>query len=339
MVVINGFTVKITGLLGEGGYAYVYSATRGGDATNNRCAAKRFIVRDADVLVKILKEIDLHKSLSPNPYIVNYVDHQRFSNAMAPAGRVQSNGARSSMVPSEEDIGSSGEVWLLMELGVDSLKRIVDERLSQHDSASTKPPFERREIMKILSDLCHGLAHLHGQKPAMAHHDVKLENVVLGANKKYKLCDFGSIRRTSVTCHSAAQVNRADSELDQTMTLLYRAPEACDLWQGVTVDTQADMWALGVILYVLLMGKMPFDANPRQILANQYQPLPAALKDSEEFGPLVHLLTHGLLVVDPNTRIDVVELSARLHSLDAEAMPTPIVLPEGSGRRSMEPMF
>ncbi len=45
--------------------------------------------------------------------------------------------------------------------------------------------------MKIIRDIAEGLNHIH--KCKMAHRDVKLENILLGEDNCYKLCDFGSI--------------------------------------------------------------------------------------------------------------------------------------------------
>jgi AP2-associated kinase len=343
-VTVNGATLRIDKLLGEGGYAYVFSATRADPDTgeSTKVALKRFVVRDAEALSNVMTEIELHKALSPHATIVNYIDHQRTRITAAERAAAGAGHSRASLIPSEEDAGSAGDVWLVLELAPGgSLRSVADQRLEvfareQQSSAAPVAPFTAAEIKKIVADVLRCLAHLHGQRPPVAHHDVKLENVLIGADGRYKLCDFGSAKRHSITARSALQVNKAEAILDASMTMLYRPPEACDLWQAVTIDTQADMWALGVMMYTLLAGKMPFDANPRQIIAMQYDPLPQPLREHPEYKDLCDLCIGGLLVQDPARRLDVDAASARLHNIDPAVMPTPFQL--GNVRAKMQPM-
>jgi AP2-associated kinase len=341
-VTVNGTPVRINKLLGEGGYAYVFAATRtGADGTSRSVALKRFVVRDADALSSVLSEIELLRALSPHPRIVAYVDHQRVSSQKSGVPAGGSAASRSSLLPSEEDVGAAGDVWLVMEMAAGSLRaeadrRIADFQKEKGSSSARLAPFTAAEIRRILADVCEALAQVHGMRPPVAHNDLKLENILMTSDGRYQLCDFGSARPYSITCKTALQVNKAEALLDATMTVLYRPPEACDLWQGITVDTQADTWAMGVMLYSLLAGAMPFDANPRQVLAVQYEPLSAELRANADFRPLCDLCTQGLLVQDPAQRLNLDGLTTRLHEIDPATVPQPTRL--GDVRRVMPPM-
>jgi serine/threonine protein kinase len=350
-IVVNGATIRIRKLLGEGGYAFVFAATRyapleedasasgSGISAGQDVALKRFVTRDAEALSTVLTEIELHRALSPHPTVVNYIDHQRVRAEAGAAGRRYSS--NSSLLPCEEDSHAVGDVWLVMEMATGSLREVVDKRVADfaketQTTAAPLAPFTPGEIKRILVDIVDCLAHLHSQRPPVAHHDLKFENILIGTTGKHQLCDFGSARRNSITCKTALQVNRGETMLDATMTMLYRPPEACDLWQGGTVDTQADLWALGVLLYTMLTGKMPFDANPRQILAGQYEPIPADVSASEEYKALCDLCVNGLLVADPSLRLDVDGVSAKLHALDPLLAPKPHKI--GNVRAVMPPI-
>ena len=48
------------------------------------------------------------------------------------------------------------------------------------------------EVLMIAAHVVQGLVHMHTQQPPIAHRDVKPENILTGADNKWKLCDFGS---------------------------------------------------------------------------------------------------------------------------------------------------
>lgn len=93
------------------------------------------------------------------------------------------------------------------------------------------------------------VAYMHSL--GIAHRDLKLENLLLtGDLRTVKICDFGFVR----------QVVPADGgDMSQTFcgSKAYAAPE---ILQGRPYDPmKADIWALGVIMYIFVTGKMPFD--------------------------------------------------------------------------------
>lgn len=91
--------------------------------------------------------------------------------------------------------------------------------------------------------------YLHVDKN-LAHRDLKLENILMSADRKtVKLADFGFSRRVS------------SSELVKT-TCGSKAYMSPDILRGEPYDPKkADVWSLGVITFILVSGRMPFDES------------------------------------------------------------------------------
>lgn len=95
--------------------------------------------------------------------------------------------------------------------------------------------------------ICEAVRYLHEQN--ITHRDLKLENLLLDNNYNIKICDFGFVKEDPAR------------ELSKTYcgSKSYAAPE---ILKGEPYDTQkADIWAIGVILYIFVTGKMPFDES------------------------------------------------------------------------------
>ena len=102
------------------------------------------------------------------------------------------------------------------------------------------------KVQKTFTQLVGAVCYVHQQ--SCVHRDLKLENILLDKNENVKLCDFGFTREYE-----------GKSNYLQTFcgTICYSAPEMLkgEKYAGEKVD----VWSLGVILYALLCGELPFD--------------------------------------------------------------------------------
>lgn len=100
---------------------------------------------------------------------------------------------------------------------------------------------------RIFADIVIGLISIHGKN--VLHRDIKLDNILLDENFRPKICDFGVSR---------FMINEEIIN-EQCGTPAYIAPEIIDEngYSGFT----ADIWSLGVLLYAMTTGSMPFRAN------------------------------------------------------------------------------
>jgi serine/threonine-protein kinase len=143
--------------------------------------------------------------------------------------------------------------------------------------------FTLEQKVRMVVDVCRGLHFAH--KGGVVHRDVKPANIRVTPDRIVKILDFGIARF-------------GDSDLTQTGVVLgtpsYISPE---LLQGAKVDHRADMWAVGVILYEVLSGRRPFEADTTVSLIHKIinEPLPPL--DARRLGlpePLVAAVTKAL---------------------------------------------
>jgi eukaryotic-like serine/threonine-protein kinase len=97
------------------------------------------------------------------------------------------------------------------------------------------------EAVRVATRVCQALVHAHGS--GILHCDLKPANVLLDQDQEPRLCDFGQSRLADEQGHALG-------------TLFYMAPEQADL-KGVP-DARWDVYALGALLYHMLVGQPPY---------------------------------------------------------------------------------
>ena len=104
------------------------------------------------------------------------------------------------------------------------------------------------KVQKVFTQLVGAVAYVHNL--SCVHRDLKLENILLDKHENVKLCDFGFTREYE---------GKASHLQTFCGTVCYSAPEMLkgEKYAGEKVD----VWSLGVILYALLCGELPFDED------------------------------------------------------------------------------
>jgi serine/threonine protein kinase/tetratricopeptide (TPR) repeat protein len=144
------------------------------------------------------------------------------------------------------------------------------------------------ERLDLFMKVCEGVQHAHYK--AVIHRDLKPSNVLIsmsGDEPQPKLIDFGVAKATGqrLTDHSV------HTQLGVLMgTPAYMSPEQADLDES-GIDTRTDVYALGVMLYELLVGALPFDAD--ELGRAGIEAMVRQIRESEPARPSMRLTTLG----------------------------------------------
>lgn len=163
-------------------------------------------------------------------------------------------------------------------------------------------------VILIARQLCAALEHAHSQ--GIVHRDLKPENVIIAPNGTAKLTDFGLARPVA---------SRLSREGLISGTVFYLAPE---LALGQEFDGRADLYALGITLYELLTGRLPFAGDDPLAVISQhlYAPVvPPRAHRADIPSPLDQLIT-SMLGKQPDSRpASAAEVAAALDRLESAA--------------------
>ncbi|MGC9333468.1 MAG: protein kinase domain-containing protein, partial [Anaerolineae bacterium] len=169
------------------------------------------------------------------------------------------------------------------------------------------------DIVSIARQVCAALEHAHAQ--GIVHRDLKPENVLITPTGMVKLNDFGLARSIA---------SRLTSEGILVGTVFYLAPE---LVLGQAFDGRADLYALGVMLYELATGELPFTGDDPVAVISQHlhaAAVPPRAKNAD-IPPALDGLILRLLNKDPRARpgsaADVLGILNAPDILDKEALP------------------
>ena len=119
---------------------------------------------------------------------------------------------------------------------------------------------DTRDRLRLFAKVCDAVHH--GHQKGIIHRDLKPANILVDSAGEPKVIDFGVARATD----SDIAVTTLRTDVGQLIgTLQYMSPEQCDA-DPHEIDTRSDVYSLGVVLYELLTGELPYEATGSTIV-------------------------------------------------------------------------
>ena len=202
---------------------------------------------------------------------------------------------------------------------------IQGEDLKHHLDGGKRYSFE--QSLRMVGELLSALEYAHRQN--IVHRDVKPANLLIEADGRVKLSDFGVAR-----IQDSSEATRTQGSM--VGTLKYMSPEQL---QGQPMDARADLFAVGIVLYQLLTGKRPFDGDTDFAIIQQIVGHTPAAPSSFNalLPPAIDAVVARALAKNPERRFTTAQdFALALKEASGQASDPTMVPPASSpGRRSM----
>ena len=262
---------RIDARLNEGGMGTVYRGCH--------------VLMDKTVAIKVLRP-----TLAADEKIV-----ARFSREARAASRITHPNAISVTDFGEDE---SGHVFLVMEfLSGKTLKHVIRE----------EGPLPLARVVNITRQIGDALNEAHSQ--GVVHRDLKSDNIMLVdtmTGDHAKVLDFG-----------IAKINEPEGNVDTSLTApnlvigtpQYMSPEQCS--QDAEIDSRSDIYSLGVILFEMLVGHVPFSGDsPTMVMMKHLQePVPSVLEERSDVpASVARVVARAMAKVRGNRYQTVAEL-------------------------------
>ncbi|HUN80413.1 MAG TPA: serine/threonine-protein kinase [Phycisphaerae bacterium] len=256
---------EIVRKLGEGGMGIVYEARQ----ENPRRTVALKLIRSGFVSTGLLKRFE-HEA-----QVLGQLQHPGIAQIYE-AGTAE-------VVAAGRGIGATGirQSFFAMEF-------VRGKTLTQ--SANDRE-LGTRQRLELFAHLCDAVHYAHSR--GVIHRDIKPGNILVDETGRPKILDFGVARATNADMQSLT-LNTAVGQLIGTIP--YMSPEQVS-GDPVQIDFRSDVYSLGVTLYELLVGRLPFDLHNRSI--------PEAARIIREEEPT------RLSSIDPKLRGDIETIVAK----------------------------
>lgn len=222
------------------------------------------------------------------------------------------------LIPKVHDIGEDeqGNPWVAMEFikGKSLYELLTTEHLSDV------------ETLRILVKTARALGEIH--KSGFTHRDIKPDNIIIGIDGEPRICDYG------LAIHEDVQRDRSG---ERAGTTCYMSPEQV-MGRSENLDGRTDVWSLGVILYLVVAKRLPFQGENKQEVRESivHQPVkpPRQIRGNVATIQLENICLKALKK-DPEERYRTAEDFADAIQDAIDSLPVEFLLREASKTRRL----
>ncbi len=271
------------------------------------------------------RDLMLERSVAIKVLHENYSDDSAFQQRFRQEARAAANLSHPNIVTVHDFGLDHGQLFIVMEYipGKD-LKTLLRQR----------GRFSVEESIPLMVQACAGIGYAH--RAGLVHCDVKPHNMIVTPDARLKVTDFGIARALStITPDEKADVVWGSPQ--------YFAPEQA---AGEAPSPASDVYSLGVVLYEMLTGALPFNAPTSEELARmhlQEAPIPPS-EYVPDIPPALEQIILKVLSKEPSARYRTADQLGRVllrfgTQRDASSAPSLSLTPEAAStyQRSSEP--
>mmetsp|Transcript_12569 Transcript_12569/g.19467 ORF Transcript_12569/g.19467 Transcript_12569/m.19467 type:complete len:572 (-) Transcript_12569:123-1838(-) len=319
---VNGRSVTVTRMLGEGGFSYVYQVkdndvdgihpnaqgavdSKGSSSSSTVNVLKVTSIHSRQQREIAEKEAKLLSRLS-HPSIIKMHDAcYRIAPPAQPSGGIVAGVLKKEKDGAGADKKEHAQHMILMEYAEGGHALDVCNNLKVQGKR-----FDLPSLIIAFGQICNAVSYLHAQRPPIVHRDLKPVNFLV-KNGAYKLCDFGSAAFGHVELKTPAARAEAEESIQRTTTQMFRAPEMVDLYMTKKLTQSTDVWALGCCLYSLAFLQNCFEEGSNlAILSRNYK-----IPENHPYGEGIVELIDRMLTVDCKARADMTEVILCLSAI------------------------
>jgi eukaryotic-like serine/threonine-protein kinase len=221
------------------------------------------------------------------------------------------------------DVGDDGDVhYIVME---------YIEGSNLKETIIRSAPFPISQALEIGAQICDAIAYSHSM--GLIHRDIKPQNILMDKDGRVRVTDFGIAKSNTASTLTEAGITLG--------TVHYFSPEQA---KGQPVLPQSDIYSIGVVLFEMLTGRIPFDSdNPVALALKHIEETPPSLRRlNPNIPPVVEQIVLRALAKDPSQRfVSADQFSKALRNLEFQADAGTQVMqspsPQPSSRSSVVP--